>query len=317
VGRINRTVGRDADAVWAVTAYFNPKRYRRRRDNYRVFRECLNAPLVTVELAYGPDFELGPEDADILIQLRGRDVLWQKERLLNVALQSLPASCRKVVSVDCDLVFESADWLERTSLLLDRFLVVQPFSHVHRMPIAWSPGQTRPAETESLRSPAFLLASGMPLSTCLGTPAEQLKCALGGAWAARRDLLDAHAFYDACILGGGDNAFVRAAYGCFEEAMRLHLMNARRRQHYLAWARPFFDAVRGSVGFADGDLLHLWHGTPHDRRYRSRNQGLEPFQFDPYSDIAIDDNGPWRWNSDKREMHAYVSEYFSARMEDG
>jgi hypothetical protein len=50
--------------------------YRRRRANYRLFRERLKVPLVAVELAYGPNFELGEGDAEILMQLRGGDVLW-------------------------------------------------------------------------------------------------------------------------------------------------------------------------------------------------------------------------------------------------
>jgi hypothetical protein len=41
------------------------------------------------------------------------------------------------------------------------------------------------------------------------------------------------------------------------------------------------------------------------------------FQFDPFEDIAIDCQGVWRWNSDKREMHDYVRDYFASRMEDG
>ncbi len=303
--------------IWAVTVYFNPVGYRRRHANYHVFRGRLGLPLLAIELAYGTDFDLTRRDADVLIQLRGRDILWQKERLLNVALEALPPGCRRVVCLDCDVLFEAGDWLERTNRLLDRFPLVQPFSHLHRMPPDWTPDQGRPAGAEVLHTPAFLLSSGMAISRCLGTPAEQLKCSTGSAWAAHRDLLEAHTFYDACIVGGGDSAFVRAAYGYFEEAMRLQLMNGRRREHYLSWARPFYDAVRGQVGSVDGDLLHLWHGTPVDRRYRNRNEGLEPFQFDPYEDIAIDDNGAWRWSSDKDEMHAFVSDYFASRREDG
>jgi hypothetical protein len=305
------------DDIWAITVYFNPMQYQRRRANYRVFRRHLHVPLVAIELAYGPDFDLGDEDADILVQLRGRDVLWQKERLLNVALGALPAGCRKVLVVDCDVVFESEDWLSATRLLLDRFPLVQPFSHLHRMPPDWAPPQARVESTDLLRSPALLLAAGMPLTTCLGTPAEQLKCSTGSAWAAQADLLQRHGFYDACIIGGGDSAFVRAAYGCFDEAMRLQHMNAPRRQHYLNWARPFHDAIRGSVAFVDGNLLHIWHGRPQDRRYRNRVERLEPFEFDPFTDIALDDNGAWRWSSDKPAMHEYVRGYFAARKEDG
>src|SRR5947207_7610362 len=125
--------------LWAVTCYFNPLDYQRKLANYRVFRERLSVPLVAVELGYGPEFELENDDAEILVQLRGTDVLWQKERLLNLALDALPSGCRNVLWVDCDVVFGRDDLVEHTFRLLDRFVLVQPFSHLLRMPRDWQP----------------------------------------------------------------------------------------------------------------------------------------------------------------------------------
>ncbi len=119
---------RNADGLWAITAYFNPIRYQRKRANYRIFRQHLGLPLIAIELAYGVDFELADDDAEILIRRRGGDVLWQKERLLNLALQALPDECRKVAWVDCDVVFGATDWAERTCALLDSAMLVQPFT---------------------------------------------------------------------------------------------------------------------------------------------------------------------------------------------
>lgn len=75
-----------ASDLWVITCYFNPLRYRRRLANFRIFRENLRAPLIAVELAYGPEFELESDDAEVLIQTHCKDVMWQKERLLNVGL---------------------------------------------------------------------------------------------------------------------------------------------------------------------------------------------------------------------------------------
>lgn len=303
----------DAGGLWAITCYFNPMRFRRRILNYRLFRERLKVPLVAIELAYGPEFELGEGDAEILVQLRGgRDVLWQKERLLNLAMRSLPSTCSKVAWIDCDVVFEADTWSERTSALLDGFALVQPFSHLHQMPRDWEPGHARPPRTGLLHSVPFLIASGMPVATCLGTTQSQLSP--GHVWAARRELLDAHHLYDACIIGGGDIAIARAAYRCFEFAIRRQHLN---ENHYLAWARPFCDEVCGKVAHLEGDLFHLWHGESEHRRYLERNEGLGRFRFDPSADIALDQNQAWRWNSDKREMHDYVRDYFASRREDG
>src|SRR6516165_1424185 len=96
--------------LWAITSYFNPSGYRNRLENYRLFREHLAVPLVTVEWAHDGCFALGPEDADVLVQVSGGDVLWQKERLLNVALRHLPDECDSVAWLDCDVIFDNEAW---------------------------------------------------------------------------------------------------------------------------------------------------------------------------------------------------------------
>ena len=120
--------------LWAITCYFNPIDYKRRLENYHTFRRNLAVPLVTVELSFDGNFQLQHGDADILVQLHGRDVLWQKERLLNVALQSVPDTCDKIAWLDCDVVFESDDWAEHTSRALDHFGLVHLFQERHNLP---------------------------------------------------------------------------------------------------------------------------------------------------------------------------------------
>ena len=108
-----------------------------------------------------------------------------------------------------------------------------------------------------------------------------------------------------------------AANHCFDELMKRHYMNKRQQDRYIGWAKPFYETVRGEIGYLDGEIFHLWHGDVRERRSRGRHEGLQRFQFDPYSDIAIDTNGCWRWNTEKQEMHDYIRRYFSSRREDG
>ena len=136
------------DDFWAITSYFNPMRYARRRSNFRIFRERLNVPLIAVELAYGDEFELKEQDADILIQLRGSAILWQKERLLNLGLRALPPHCRNVAWVDCDIIFDKADWAESVKALLDRCALVQMFSRVNYLAAHWTPEANGYKETD-------------------------------------------------------------------------------------------------------------------------------------------------------------------------
>jgi hypothetical protein len=199
-------------------------------------------------------------------------------------------------------------------------VLVQAFSRVHHLPADLALGEASPADAEfSQSSTASAVASGMSTRTSLIRAHERKPgtCVNGFAWTARRELLDEHGFYDARIVGGGDRAMAAAAYGIFDEMMWLQSMNERQEEHYLAWAEPYFESVGGAVSFANYDLFHLWHGEMRDRRTRERHKGLRRFQFDPYEDIAIDENGCWRWDSDKPQMHQWVKEYFASRREDG
>jgi hypothetical protein len=303
--------------LWAVTTFFNPAGFRRKKRNFRLFRRHLGLPLVAVELAHDGAFELGSGDAEILVQLTDADVMWQKERLLNHALDALPPTCTTVIWVDCDIIFEADDWRERTAGLLDRFALVQPFSEVLSMPPEWLPGDPVPRNLDRRRPLSVVIGSGTAPDRCIDHPPQELNCAPGLVWAAHRGFVERHGFYDACIVGGGDSAFAGAAYGCLDAAMSALLMNDRRRQHYAAWAHAMHDSVRASVGHVDGRVFHLWHGATEDRGYRQRHEGLAPFDFDPFEDIAVADHGPWRWSSDKPGMHAFVEDYFRARREDG
>jgi hypothetical protein len=314
---------RDAGAAgdfWAITAYFNPLRFKRRLANYRVFRERLNAPLVAVELAFGGQFELRDGDADILVRLHEGDILWQKERLLNVALQSLPQNCTKVAWLDCDVVFGAPGWAGEASRLLDRSAIAHLYSRANYLSSGWTAGRNLTGDVETVRpSCTSAIASGASVAACIGHLSETREGtpANGLAWAARREILDRHGFFDGCIVGGGDRAIVCAAYRCFDELMARHYMNDRQRDYYMAWAEPYAGAVRGEIDILDGEIFHLWHGDMRERRSRGRHAGLRQFGFDPFSDIVIGGGGGWLWNSEKSDMHDYVRGYFSARREDG
>ena len=311
--------------LWAITCYFNPQGYRNRLRNYRLFRERLGVPLVAVELSYSDSFELTNEDADILVQLHGRDLLWQKERLLNLALAELPAECDKVVWLDADGVFENPNWAEITSQLLDDYAFVQPFDSVLDL------GRGQPPQRDIDHDPLDLaaslghgLASGQSLRDLLRKQFAQFNatgCAhrylgVGNGWATRRSVLEEVGFYDACIMGGGDMAIAAAADGDFVLMQECFQATEAHWQHYRAWAERFHAATGGAVGCTPGLHYHLWHGDIPSRRYAERHLLLRSHDYDPTKDITLDTNGVWRWNSEKPALHQAVSKYFATRCEE-
>jgi hypothetical protein len=243
--------------------------------------------------------------------------MWQKERLLNLALNALPPRCRKVVWMDCDVFFDSEDWAERVSCLLDHSMLVQAFSDAHHLSPNWGSRETQSATLFTQPSAVSTIASGVDAAELFARPNERgpYSTSKGLAWAARREELNKNGFYDACIIGGGDLAMISAVYGCFDIAMRN--MNDRQKEHYLGWARRCYEMYREEINFLHCRLFHLWHGEVERRHYRERHDGLRRFDFNPFEDIAYDENGSWCWNTDKPDMHEYVRNYFAARREDG
>ena len=297
--------------LYAITSYFNPARYRSRLENYRAFRQHMQEPLVAVELSFDGHFELDERDATRLIQVRATDVMFQKERLLNLALDALPPVCDIVAWIDCDVILETG-WSRRARKALGTGRLVHLFDR--------QINRARDGLGQSLFGASVarkLLSGEMTLDDFTAEARPVPHTAWGLAWAAPRPLLDAHRFYDACIAGSGDAALFCAAAGGFDRPREALRMSPDWHRHYLAWAKPFHQAIAGRIACLDGPILHLWHGETEHRQYRERHQHLQRFQFNPDEDVALTSNGCWRWNSDKPEMHAWIDQYLTGRKEDG
>jgi hypothetical protein len=312
-------------SFWVVTSYYNPAGYRSRRENYRHFRQRLQAPLLTVELAAPGRFELSATDAERLLQVEGGDVMWQKERLVNLALDRLPPECTELAWVDCDVVFASDSWVDDTRRALRDRPLVQCFTHMRYLPraaqLAAPLGEqatfTRPSLAARLRRGEDVFAPGSASFATGVRQGVQWGHAAGVAWSMRRDLLAKFGLYDAMIVGGGDGAFVHAALGEPGRATQIFHYGPAHAQHYAQWAAKLSDVAREGIGVVDGDVYHLWHGSLRDRRYNLRHAILRRFAFDPYVDVAVAGSGCWRWSSEKPELHQAVAELFVKRREDG
>ena len=302
--------------VWAITSYFNPVGFKRRLSNYRIFRANLAVPLVTVELSFDGRFELTDADADILIQLSGGAVLWQKERLLNLAIKAVPSKIKKIAWLDCDVILNRTDWIDEAARQLEEFNVVQLFSGaIHLKSDQYAQGPD--LHTDHCAVPAIATLSNarelLEFGANQRTPPVYQE---GLAWATHRRLLEDHSFYDAAIVGGGDSLMMAAMYGRYEGLMRRCMFNASRQEHYLRWAKPFQNSVAGRIGHISGTIYHLPHGQPKNRAYRDRHRRLAALDFDPDIDIKIGGNGAWHWARPRPDLEDFLRKYFVSRAED-
>ncbi|HML08369.1 MAG TPA: hypothetical protein VK430_09630 [Xanthobacteraceae bacterium] len=306
--------------MWAVTSYFNPARYKRRLQNYRTFRKKLAAPLVTVELSFDGDFELKDGDADILIQISGGAVVWQKERLLNLAIKSVPSDVDRIAWIDCDVIFDRSDWWNAAKAKLDTLNVVQLYSDL----VDLSPEHDQRDHPDAARRRQGIISFieqdnlkpaqvGPLLEAGRGAGGKSM----GLAWAARREIVERHGLYDAMIIGSGDRLMVGTLYGQFQKMSEVFDLNSARREHYLGWARDFYRAVDDRVGHVPGRIYHLWHGDFADRKALERHRWLAGFDFGPDVDLMIGANGAWQWARSRPDLEQLMTSYFDSRAEDG
>lgn len=301
--------------LWVITSYFNPSAYGTKRQNYAAFLDGLHAagvPCLTVECAFGAaPFDLPASEG--LLHVRARDVVWQKERLLNVAIGALPSECTKVAWLDCDILFDAPAWARETAALLDIYSVVQPFGTVVRLPRGMSHDDGRGKRWSSFGA---VHLSNPALAGCgLFDPHGHT----GFAWAARRAFLDSVGLYDACIAGSADHLMAHAFAGNIENDCVTGILGARGpyREHFLRWAARAERVVKGSLGSGLATIRHLWHGDDHHRRYKTRNAQLRRSGFDPDRDLRVGFDGCWEWQAADPPLRGWMIDYFAKRCEDG
>jgi hypothetical protein len=305
--------------LWVITSYFNPAGYRTRKRNYARFRKHLGVPLLAVELASDGRLELDSGDADRLIQIHDGHVLWQKERLLNIALSHLPENCTAVAWVDADVLFDNPQWPELTLRALERNHFVQPFEDLLELD-----QHQNPEEHGDLPAQRCSFASALALGTLppdyLTSSGKSNKYGLspGHAWASRRSILEQSGFYDAMIVGGGDRAMINAMCGEIEGYIDRCILTPAHAEHYRKWAAGFYRLAQSKIGYVPGRLTHLWHGTVQNRNYMGRQAILAESDFDPARDIECQTQQVWRWaHAGKTRLHRSIADYFRDRREDG
>jgi hypothetical protein len=301
--------------LWIISSFFNPNGYKTKLRNYERFgdviaRSGLNSLVVECSFGLAP-FALS--ESPSVIRVTSRHVMWQKERLLNLALSHLPSTCSKVAWLDCDVLFENPDWALQASRMLDDYAVVQLFDTVIRLPRG---SVFFDGEGDVWRSFASVYRE-LPNQLLTGDFARHGHS--GFAWAARRDVLDRHGLYDACISGSGDHMMAHGFCGDWESSCIDRILggNNPHRRHFSEWCRRMYGSVRARVGCVDGTLLHLWHGDIDNRRYVNRNRELAALGFDPYNDIRTSPSGCWEWARERPTLQKWAERYYAGRKEDG
>ncbi len=296
-----------------ITSYFNPAGFVSKRKNYEQFAGILRASglhLTTVDCAMSSaPFQL-PISRSV-IRVRASSVMWHKERLLNIAIGTLPSQYTKIAWLDADVLFSNPAWAVETSRALDDYTVIQPYSQSIRLPPATTSFEGRGLVEESFCSRIAL----SPHSCTVGS--WELHGQTGFAWAARREAL-VHGLYDRAIAGGADHIMAHAFAGDWESECISGIMlgNQPYDSDYRAWSVRVYRLVRARLGFIEGHLLHLWHGSLANRRYRDRACDLAALNYDPSRDIRLGPSRCWEWTGKNEALQRWCRKYFDERRED-
>lgn len=303
------------DQLTVITTYFNPCRYVSRRRNYDLFMEGMRkdgVTCLTVECAFGDEpFEL-PDSLDV-IKVRSKTLLWQKERLLNLAASWLPASCKYVAWLDCDILFDNPNWGTDLVKVLETHQVAQVWESCLRL----EQGNVVGAKPDL--SYSFAKVMGMIPET-LNAERYDLHGHTGYGWAMRREIFDEVGLYESAISGSSDHFMSHAIYGdynhCIQNALKY---DQRQIDHLKEWGAKFYAMVQGSLGVVPGQIRHLWHGDAINRRYFLRMHEITDLGYDPYTDLHVEPGRPLEWTPglDKPGLKEYFENYFKSRREDG
>lgn len=313
----------ERQALHVAAPYYNPFRWRTRRELFNDFRQHMeaskNVDLHVAEIAYGErPFEVASSSD---LRLRSSHELWHKENLINLTVQRFPAGWQYGAYVDGDFHLTRGDWALEAIHLLQHYELVQLFSSYSDLNARQMPMSVRHSFAYSYlhshETGAKFFQIGEEHYSATGkrnlTPG-----ATGGAWAFRRSAFDAiGGLIDTCILGAGDWYTAFGAIGCqadghpeavscggpYEESIRRY----QSRE---------FAAIQGNIGCLDQHAVHFWHGAKVNRAYGSRWKILRDHQFDPLTDIYRDAQGLWQLTSKKPQMRAAIRRYFLARDED-
>ena len=175
-----------------VVPYFHFGRNAQMCENYQRFINRLNfKDVFVIECALPGDFEIPESLQFIRIEADSGNLMWQKERLINIAIKALPKEYTNVAWIDADVWFDDKDWHKELNEKLQDFAFVQLFDSAEHL--------------DENDKPEFRFRS--PFSS----NRPELRPHPGFAWAARREIVEAAGgIFDYHVMGDGDS-FIRQA----------------------------------------------------------------------------------------------------------
>ena len=273
--------------------YFSAVGYNRPRANFLKVKAMLDRariPTFTAECIIGNTPQLIPNPT---ILVRSNSALFYKEQLFNMLEFQIPRQYKNLVFMDSDIIFSEPDWVDRISLALKSYSIIQPFSKV-----------------------VFTNASLEPMEPALPSAIKRFKERNminghpGFCWAILRSQFRAMGrFFDKAIIGSGDTLFANSVM-----KMNVAFTYEFIYRDYAQW-RFRTSVVPVSVTYLDMTIYHLYHGDLKSRQYASRHK-IPQLQKIKTWDQAVYTNKDGMYELKDRTVNNIFKEYFLSRKED-
>jgi hypothetical protein len=269
--------------------YFNSSKSTRILMNYFYAREKLNLagiPNYTLEM-----YIKKPELHDAF-HVKTDVILFQKERLCHVLEKKIPKQFTKLLFMDCDVIFDRKNWYNDLSKMLDTYEIIHPFSKTCRLDLTYKK----------------CLEWGDAIGT-FPTHKQEIKMNPGYAWAFQRKWFVEKGLYQYAILGGGDISSARP----WVKAM--HTKHIDSKNYESKSMQEYISKVGDpKVGFLDGLIYHLFHGSVRNRQWGTRYEILKDYN-DPRD--ATKETKQGILTIKNKTLKSKIQKYFETRDDDG
>lgn len=293
------------EPLYVVLPYFNYCKFQRRRE---LFIEFVNEIHKTKGIRIVVSECVGPAPLPKLpvwahLKFKTDGHIWIKENLINLAIRRLPSGWKNVAWIDADIRFLNQNWVQETMDELLSADVVQLFRTAVNL------GPNGEAIKTDKGFAYMAEGSGTPW-----TPTDRYGFWHPGyAWACTRSAWTRMGgLIDWAILGSGDRHMSMALAG-----RALESAPGNVHTNYKLLLTEYQKAVKGmKLSWVDGTILHFWHGSFENRKYRERWRILTENSFNPFTDIGLDDRGQLHLTEEGRRFEPFLIKYFLGREED-
>lgn len=286
-----------------ITVYYNFSNYKSR---YEVSKKCVeyfskisNINFYIVELAYGDQkFMLTDSLNKNHLQLRCNYPLWHKENLINIGINKLLSDDWQYIAwIDCNILFENTDFIEKTMVKLQDYDFVQMFSKIKYI------NQNNQSETTY---DSFIYVASKNEYSPSAKP--------GGAWACTKKAWEKiEKLYDKSL--------------CESDCILAHAIGLNRYYHMSLKIYPYLDDVNSYINnilkqqfktsYVNNIAIYDWHGNQENRTYHLfRNKMIKKLNYNPNYLIYNDDGVLVPSDVCPKNIINGFEQYFESRIED-